>query len=322
MLESNFINPNLKLDAFHDLGYYIQLSLGIPTVIIVLARYFNKLPRVILKLSLSENVDISKNEYNEFIEFAQSKYKKKIFVLLPLLAGFIISFIGTLSYILGTTESWNSNSTASLGTYAGWSITPFVFFLYYCIALILVRISITFIILKKYFEFPFKIQPLHPDKCGGLSPLGSLSLSLNIGTFLFGIICALGIYASIHNMGLPWYHYVHFLIIIGYFVGAYLLFFLPLKSAHQKMKNAKNEAIQILNQRFNVINNKLVTDIKNSKELSRKEYDNLEIIRELYNMASKMPVYPYDFHTVTSFLGSTIAPIIFILLEIILNKFL
>ena len=205
---------------------------------------------------------------------------------------------------------------------AGWFVIPLNFCLFYLIAMCLLRIIGTFIVLNNYFKHPPNIQPLHPDCCGGLSPLGKLSMKPTLGVFIFGMVVVISIIVDIrppNNM--PILHPLNLLLIIGYLVGASIAFFLPSFAAHPAMKESKYHTIQIINQNYQRVNNELMKVLQSNKNVDSKTIDELDSLKKLHDIAFRMPVYPFNFQTISSFFGSVFAPLLVLALEILIKLF-
>lgn len=322
-LEGNFRNPALKLDSSRDWGYYIQLCAGIPAAMILFSLYFGFLPATLRHLSSSAVLRVGSTDYSDFVEKANREFRSPLVVLVPWAIGLLIAAVGLHSYILGRSGTWNSNLRAPNGTVAGWTSVPVVIFLYYLLGLIIVRIIVTYRLLRAFFRrFKLEPQPLHPDGCGGLAALGDLAIKLNIGTSMFGIIVGLGVYSSIVTVGLAWYHPVHFLMVLGYVAAASCMFFLPMRPAHEGMKRVKREVLHDIHDRFAEVNTRILGHLSSGSPISADDMDEFSRLRELHSMAKSMPVFPFDTRTVRAFVTSIVTPVLLVVLQIVLTRLL
>lgn len=323
VFEGNFCNDGLRRDALHDLGF-IDIILATSSLVILSSMYFGAVPLTLFQLTVSNTVPLTLREWEKFQTRADAIFHKKVITWTPYIIGVILALFVPSFYLLSPEPTWYriSFTKAQNATVAGWFIIPLTFCLYYLITMCLLRIIGTFIVLNNYFKHPPNIQPLHPDCCGGLSPLGKLSMKLNLGAFIFGIVAVIAVIVNIRPPNdMPIFHPLNLLLITGYLVGASIAFFLPLFAAHHAMKESKYRVIQIINQNYQRVNDELMKVLQSSKNVDSKTIDELDSLKNLHDIAFRMPVYPLNFQTVSSFFGSICAPLLIFALQILIGKF-
>lgn len=321
--EGNFYNPDLSLDGLHDIGYWTQFAIALPAIVVLLGMYFGRLPCTIFELILSNTFVLSKHQYAEFKRSAEKIYENRLLVVAPYMVGIAVMLACGVFYHIIQQNTWHfislrSDHRISYWLWIGFKLSIYSimkFLLYYSLTLCILRIVATFFVLKKFFRFSANIQPLHPDSCGGLSPLGSLSMRLNVGAFMFGIVSVLGVIANTSQYNLSLVHPMNLAVITAYIAGATVAFFLPLYSAHRRMTEAKYHTVQIINQRFEQINKELLAELADSREVNESKINQMEALRKVHEIASNMPVYPFNLKTVSSFVGSVLTPLLIFLLE-------
>jgi len=317
--EGNFNNPDLFLSTLKDFGYWEQYPIAMPIVVLLSTMYFRRFPVSLLELVLQGVFPITRDQWNHFVTVtAKSIYQAKIVVWSPYLIALSCSVFLSKIYLYDTPDSWYMIGFSSEATIAGWFLAVNIFILYFLIATAVIRIIATSVILNRFFEFLPNIQPLHPDGAGGLLPLGKLSKSLNLGVFLFGIISAAGIYVNHITYQKPVLSGVNIAIMCAYVLGASIVFFIPLLSAHTKMKEAKYNIIQSINYHFEKENRDLMKSLEGSGVLNKEKVSNIESMLVMHNIARRMPVYPFNIETITSFLGSIIIPLLLYLVQILI----
>lgn len=320
--EGTFIDTSLKPDLAHDIGYWNSFILGLPTIVVALAAYFGRLQAVLLELCVTNIFSLNKSEWNTFAKDANKIFGNPALLVTPLIVGIAVTVIGVMYFVLGDFNSWHSPSNRQNVTIAGWVHVPLIFFFYYFIVGFVLRLIATFIVLRRFFRFKANIHALNPDGCGGLSPLGSLSMSLNFGVFMFGIICVLGIISNMKSFDTPLYHWLNLLIIGGYFAGATIAFFLPLWAAHTRMKTEKNSTLGIISRNFQAMNDNVMHRLTSNAIVDKTDYEGLESLRQMHKAASKMPIFPFNTKTVSSFAGSVLTPVLIFVVEQMLSKWL
>ena len=75
--EGNFINPNLAIDAFHDIGYWNQYVVALPTLMLLAGMYFGKISITLMSLIIADVFPISIKHWEKFRGYSESIYKKK-----------------------------------------------------------------------------------------------------------------------------------------------------------------------------------------------------------------------------------------------------
>jgi hypothetical protein len=163
-------------------------------------------------------------------------------------------------------------------------------------------------------NFPVKIQPLHPDRCSGLSRIGDVAMLLNLTLFLLGIYISLKVVDKIviqgsalgADIGNP-------LMLGGYLILAPLLFFFPLGAAHQQMNDARQKFLQPISQRRDRLLGELADASPDDKGLTAiQTFSALDAA--ITRLHKDIPVWPFDFRSMQAFVGTVVIPIVPIVL--------
>lgn len=166
----------------------------------------------------------------------------------------------------------------------------FVVINFFLIALILYKCAITVFAMRLVFQFNINVQPLHPDRSGGLLPIGKLAIAVNyfVGLILlfFTLLITLDPFVKMN------------IAYIGIIVGFYAISPFLLFSSLQEMNRSSNpEAV----------------DIKRADEIIK--------VNQLYRIVDEMPVWPFDVRSLIR-LGSTLSiPLVPLILDFLANKF-
>jgi hypothetical protein len=306
----NFVKPkpDLDLDAMHDLGYW-NFILSSLILMVALSVYFTELSRVLFELCTRKVFRVNKDQYNEFVRMGNQTYSGLLITFIPWIIAFTVCIISLFVYQAGKTNTWHSFKTTAGAAFAGWASIPFIFTANYILTSAVLRIVASFLVLSRFFKFDASIQPLHPDGCGGLYPLGRLSMRLNTIVFGFGVICALGIFVNTTDYGLKIYHPMNILLMISYIIGSVVVFFLPLYSAHSSMQEARTRTIEAINNRFQRLNEEIVADMRQNKRPAMEKIQEIEEI-------------PFNTKIVTSFVGSMGLPILLFIIQKLVEKVL
>jgi hypothetical protein len=160
------------------------------------------------------------------------------------------------------------------------------------------------------------IVPTAPDNAGGLKPLGEISLIL----FYIVIIQLLHILPTSIILGWPPSHQA---IYPPYFCLAAFVFFAPLFVVRGAMREAKRhhedafmDEFYRLERSFGQFDSARKRDWASIKLLGKV----MSVNRERYKFASSMAVWPYDFRTLAKFLTGISIPMMFYVLQILLQE--
>jgi hypothetical protein len=163
-------------------------------------------------------------------------------------------------------------------------------------------------------NFRVKIQPLHPDRCSGLSKIGDVAMLLNLTLFLLGIYISLKVVDKIviqgsalgADIGNP-------LMLGGYLILAPLLFFFPLGAAHQQMNDARQKFLEPISQQRDRLFSELANASSDDKGLTAiQTFSALDTA--IIRLHKDIPVWPFDFRSMQAFVGTVVIPIVPIVL--------
>jgi hypothetical protein len=194
----------------------------------------------------------------------------------------------------------------------------------YCVTLLLIYSMLSIYRLNALFNsFAIRVRPLHPDRAGGLAPLGNFTLTLSYLIPFVGILLVLTPitrnYVAMGTLQYRWSPEILVALII-YIIAAPAVFFAPLSVAHNVMNEAKNQLLLQIARRFEMeyhsVQNKLDGELSGLKD----DLKTLEELQSLHDTTSKFPVWPFNAANMRRFGTSYISPIILALvIDLITN---
>lgn len=190
---------------------------------------------------------------------------------------------------------------------------------WYLLAMAVIEELQLIILLRAYFRSPgLELHPLHPDRCGGLGPLNrhALAFSYFIGVCAFGL--GLLTFLSIHEGRFPHEYTLHAGIAL-YVIGAPLLFFATLGSAHRAMLAARAQLLGSIGTQFQAAYQTLQTSLSESPHTLHASVEHLDELKRLYRTTERFPVWPFDWSHLRRFGLSVGSPILGIVLPQIVN---
>lgn len=318
--EGTFLNNRLNYDAIHDLGYIAEYILFLPFLMWFSRYYLGGIGKACKTLYDSNVVIASEEEQTKFVTTANEYFAKHEVTFLPYLVALLPTAYVVVTYLLGQHNGWNSPvPPSSISLAAILSFVPtFIFFS--LLLTYVARVVVVYFVVRRLLLGELHIQPLHPDHCGGMAPLGEFSLRVTKAGIVVGFICLLGIDANMSLNSYPLIHHTNVAIIGGYVVGLAILFFLPLLPARTAMCQARDRVLTEISCHFQILLQESVQAISATKDAENSDMERLEHIQKLYSIASSMPVYPFNIGNVTRFFGSVIWPVIFMLIQALIKN--
>ena len=162
------------------------------------------------------------------------------------------------------------------------------------------------------------IHPLHPDRAGGLRPLGRYALSTTYIIALGGSVVALAEYYAWTHGTFSTAYYYHVALIL-YFILAPANFFAPLSSAHNAMQRAKDDLILRISRQFNQDFSKAYSELEGSAEELKDHIEKIEQLQRLHSMTNSFPVWPFDIDTIRRFVLTMTSPVFTVAVAVIIN---
>lgn len=184
----------------------------------------------------------------------------------------------------------------------------------HCVLLILIYSMLAIYWLRRLFHtFTPHIRPLHPDRAGGLAPLGDFTLTLSYLIALVGIQLVLTPVTRNYRVVGTWQFRWTAELVIGlgvYAVTAPIVFFAPLSVAHRAMKSAKDQLLLQIARRFDAEYLKLQTALDGDTLSLESSSKTLQELQALHDLTNKFPVWPFNATNVTRFGTSYALPML------------
>jgi hypothetical protein len=232
-------------------------------------------------------------------------------------AWFVISLIMITAYTLFiVTPVFNEfNTWSTSGNVLFWYTTIFWNLIFTLMALIVVRGVITINWLNKLFkDFEVNIKILHPDKAGGLSPLGSFSIVIGYLIGVYGVTAVMNMFLQSYLItgqfkGLEFNAPVIVQLAV-YLILAPYAFFAPLGAAHSAMRDVKNTTLLKISDQFQKDFSKLEVAIRSSTKDLEDYSKKIELLQKFHNTVERFPVWPFNTVNLIRFFSSVVSPIV------------
>lgn len=284
---------------------------------VVLSYYlwsFQAIDKVIQDLEASDVLRIDESEIEKINQIAFSGYAPKWRKFLALSSAVIFSIFVCITRF-GLRNSWTSSHPLTI-----LMITVVTFIVVYIGSILVLNlianIWILHCILKRELEQrEFNVNPLHPDRCGGLRSLSDYALKTAYLIAVLGIMVGFIEYQFIVRGTGQNYWFVHLVIPLD-IVLSIVCFFGPLIAAHRGMRRAKEELLREIAKQFQADYSKIHSSLTGDAETLTKGADKIKELQAFYALTNEFPVWPFDVQTFRRFLLTVPAPLLPLLIGI------
>jgi hypothetical protein len=153
-----------------------------------------------------------------------------------------------------------------------------------------------------------QMLPAHPDRCGGLRPIGHLGLRNQYVLTVYGLnIAALIINSKLYLSDAPLDGLIVF-VVIGYLILGPVVFIAPLLAFRGGMLEAKEQLMGEVAQRLRGELERLRKLLPNGT-ITKEDEDFIERLRKIGAVIDELPVWPFDSRTMQKFLTAYVTPI-------------
>ncbi len=166
-------------------------------------------------------------------------------------------------------------------------------------------------------EFDLTPQLGHPDRAGGLAPLGNLCLwnamVVSVAGVYLGGWVLVGPMTAYQPIALAYTPLYYKLLSIPIVVGV-ISFFLPLWSIHRVMVARRAEVLRELDKlgkSINDLSRKLLSEVDELEPATSEEMGKrLERMQRVYEQSQHIPVWPFNTSILVKFLGTQLVPVL------------
>jgi hypothetical protein len=197
---------------------------------------------------------------------------------------------------------------------------PVVFVVFYALAIIVYDLLFIILALRAAIkDQAIRVEPLNPDRAGGLGFIGGFSADLSYLIFALGALLVartlrnveeFGDLAGALNVAQP-SNYVFLLGIVAYLFVSPVVFMWPLWTAHQAMVRYRDSLLDRPSRRFSELLSRVResswSDESHSENLL-KQIKQLEEVQE--SISERVPVWPFNAGTLGKYFGIVFSPLL------------
>ena len=251
------------------------------------------------------------NVIAESSKWLQSKWVGRVALAITLLSvcWIVLAFAplpGLQPYPEAPYPSWITAHPAIV-----WSQVPGLVIVIY--ALLLTVYDVVIIIIALYAAFrnqEIRVEPLNPDKAGGLGFIGRFSANLCYLIGAIGLLQSVRTVQAQADLTEP-RNYMFVVGFVLYLLLAPSIFFIPLWTSHAAMKRYRDSLLADVSKRFDAILSRvrsLRQEGDKEAEALLGEMQQLDEMRTL--IAKQTPVWPFNVGSVRKFFGLVFSPIL------------
>jgi hypothetical protein len=284
-----FINPVV-------LGYYLWS--------------FQAIDRVIQDLEASDVLETDTSQIDQIVHNAYNRRWRTFLAL-----GSAVSF----SILIFATRSGLNNSWTGSGILPALAATIGTCVMVYMGSMLVLNLITNVWVLHSILgskEVKLNVNPLHPDRCGGLRSLSNYALKTAYLAAVLGLMVGFIEYQFITQGVGRVYWFVH-LIIPLHISLSIACFFGPLLAAHRGMRKAKDELLHEIARQFQTDYSQIRVSLTGDAETFKKGNEKIKELRAFYTLTDEFPVWPFDVQTFRRFLLTVPSPLLPLLPKLI-----
>jgi hypothetical protein len=317
---NSIINPNdhghFHLPFLYDFSNLFAFLVSFPCLIILTVTDQHVLTRSLKIVQVEGTITISENDKLELRTLWNKRFRiaNLIGQASGIIVGTLVTYINYYIYRDPNYRHWMINDAGAL-LGVGY-INLYCFFLFYAFIPLYVSRNITISLLLWDITARAQVHllPLHPDKCGGLRPVGRLGLRNQYALTLFGL-----------NLALLWWVTFQYLIgpadkvsaaqvglitgaVIAYMILGPIVFMAPLLPFRRSMQVHKGELLSEVILRLRAELDRLRERFP-SGAISKDDEELIERLSKICGVIDEVPVWPFDPSTLRKFLTAYVIPI-------------
>lgn len=304
-------NHAARLTLLHDWGLAYGLLISLPTLFVLFLSDELVLAASLRQIQRDGIVDVADGDAKTLTESWERKFRKANIVsqLAGITAGLCLGLATLLAYRGTAGKTWIVPvSGVGLVSYS----YAFGISLLYAMVIIYVWrcVTISSFLRALVAVAPLRLLPFHPDKCGGLRPVGRLGLRNQYTLTILGLNIVLLILVWVFSQDRDQsVQLVLLLASLAYLTLGPLVFMAPLLPFRDGMLQAKAEwtsqVAGLLRKEFERLRGRITTG-----EITSTDEAAIDRLRKLGAVIDELPVWPFDAQTLRKFATAYVVPLL------------
>jgi hypothetical protein len=299
-----------RLPFLHDWNVLFLFLVSFPCLLILTATDQPMLTRSLKSVQADGTIQIADADMNALAESWHPRFLA-INVTAQVLGVVIGGVIAYLNYKTYVNAPWYWIALNGKLLLAGY-VFLYCIFVFYALATVYVfrNLAIALLLRDIVAHAQLHMLPLHPDKAGGLRPVGRLGLRNQYALTLFGLnVVILVFVASPYMEGNQTLAGLIIAAVVAYLVLGPLVFMGPLLPFRSGMLRNKAELMNQVALRLRVELDRLRAQLP-SGQITAEDENLVERLRKIAAVIDELPVWPFDIGTLRRFLTAYILPIL------------
>ncbi|MEI6704323.1 MAG: hypothetical protein WCL71_12430 [Deltaproteobacteria bacterium] len=303
--------PTHKLPFLHDWNVLFMFLVSFPSLVVCIANDQHVLLSSLKRVEVDETLTITVVDASRLCILWQKRFRKINYIgqVLGLIGGTVVAYFNYVAYTPTLVGYWIAENGNLLPV--GFVLLYCVFLFYFLVPVLILRIFAVTLLLRDIVACSrLRILPLHPDKSGGLRPMGSLGLRNQYLLTIFGFNIVLMMAVPFRYLDAPSTLYsLTVSAVIAYLILGPIMFMAPLMPFRKGMLATRNELMVEVAQRICVELERL--HVQNKSKAITKEYaDLIERLQKIASVIDQLPAWPFDTGTLRKFLVAYAIPVV------------
>jgi hypothetical protein len=309
----SLVNPlgEHRLPFLRDWNVLFMYLVSFPCLMILTATDQRVLSASLKSVQLDGTLTMSEKEATPLVSRWQQRFYRTNLAshAVGIVLGVIVAYYCYAAYIPKSVGFWIA---------VDGHLLPVGFVFLYCIFLfyalipvyVLRNIAVALLFKDVVSHAQLRLLPLHPDKSGGLRPVGRLGLRNQYVLTLFGLNVVLLVITSVHYLRVPSSLYgLMVAAVIAYLVLGPVVFVAPLFPFRGGMLRTKSELMGEVAKRLRVELQRLRRELQ-SGSISKEDEELIDRLRKIGALVDELPVWPFDATTIRKFLLAYVVPVV------------
>lgn len=315
--KGSFVLPYLR-----DYNMVMGCLISLPFLLILHLKERNLIPKTLFELCDQGVISIDSKNADELIDKWTKKFARINLwgLFIGIIVVIIVAIFNRMMLLDLHGAAWQTVNTPTDRLYVlGWL---FIGFQVAPIFFIMVQIVIReYYFVALFFDLSkagdLNIQPLHPDRIGGLKPIANVGIHYQLGVAMVGINIGTLI-VTINIVGTNAILY-SILAVLFYIIVAPFAFVAPLIPFRPHMVKAKRDYLRRIANRFSAELEPTLSQIDQGL-VKTDELDKLQKLSEFHKTISQFPEWPFDIATIRKFVAVFVSPLISLLISWLFEK--
>jgi hypothetical protein len=295
--------PGLDLAFTQDTVALVLYPFLVPVGAFLALRFYTQVENAFERLYAEGVVRVPLDEYNAFLRQLHRRYNS-----IPLHVGALALGVAAFASEMVAGHVNGVRDWFDLGMGAGAIYQLIVGLIaWYATHLVLIKVLVTALAIRRVFDWPIDVQPLHPDGCGGLRLFTEIAVTIALFAATVGGAVVLIVMADLILHGkAPAPGPVLVAVLVETMTP--LVFFTCLYRAHRVMKAGKEAMLSRVHARFQKAFHELQQELDGDGGIGEASE---EIVRldAVHQVVQRLPVWPTNTQMVMQVLLSVALPL-------------